>query len=152
MRRAISVLPREAPSAGPVIDTLLLDYDQRQHPTGTHVALRGTGIVIDLAEPVQLRTDDRLALDDGSLVEVVARPEPLLEVRGRDAPDLARIAWMLGDRHVPVEIAERRLRLRPAPGIETLLQAAGVRIAQIEAPFDPEGGAYTHGVAAATGV
>ena len=89
-----------------------------------------------------LRMGDALELDDGSLVEVVVAPEPLIEVRGNDLTHLARLAWHLGDRHVPVQVLANRLRLRRDPALETMLGALGARLTAIEAPFDPEGGAY----------
>ena len=107
-----------------LVDTLLLDYEQRQRPEGSHTALRGTRIEMALAQPVRLQTDDRLILDDDTLIEIVARPEPLYEVRAASSSDLARIAWMLGDRHLPVDISERRLRLRRDPAISALLSDA----------------------------
>jgi len=89
-----------------------------------------------------LRTDDQLLLDDDSVVEIVAQAEPLVEVRA-DVSVLARLAWMLGDRHVAVEILPNRIRLRRDPALEPLLIAAGGKLMAIEAPFEPEGGAYT---------
>ena len=94
----------------------------------------------DLA--VRLRTDDVLVLDDGGLVEIVAEPEPLIEARAGDLPALARLAWHLGDRHVPIQVLERRLRLKRDPAIEALLQSLGAKVVAIDAPFEPEGGAY----------
>jgi len=142
MKRAIAALPGGTASDLPCVDTLLLDYEQRQRPEGRHAGLRGTQIVIALPQPVALRTDDRLVLDDDTLVEIVARPEPLYEVRAGNPSELARIAWMLGDRHLAVDISERRLRVRRDPVIATLLSTAAVRILAIDAPFEPEGGAY----------
>lgn len=147
MKRAIAVLPAANGTGPKAIDTLLLDYAQRQMPQGVYTALRGTQIDIALSQPVRLRTDDCLILDDDTLVEIVARPEPLYELRAGNPSDLARIAWMLGDRHMPVDISERRLRVRRDPAIETLLKDAAVKIMAIEAPFEPEGGAYAHAAA-----
>lgn len=144
MRRAVAVLRAGTASDLRPVDTLLLDYEQRQRPEGPHIALRGTQIAMALAQPVRLRTDDRLILDDDTLVEIVARPEPLYELRAATPSELARIAWLLGDRHLPVDISERRLRVRRDPAIETLLENAAVKIAAIDAPFEPEGGAYSH--------
>jgi urease accessory protein len=89
---------------------------------------------------VVLRTDDVLVLDDGRLVEVVAEPEPLIEVRMADASAMARLAWHLGDRHVPVQVLERRLRVKREPATEALLESLAVKITTIEAPFEPESG------------
>jgi urease accessory protein len=144
MRRAIAVLPAGAASNLRCVDTLLLDYDQRQRLHGSHRALRGTEVEMALAQAVPLQTDDRLILDDETLIEIVARPEPLYELRAASSFDLARIAWMLGDRHCPAEISERHLRVRRDTAIEALLVNAPVKILAIEAPFEPEGGAYSH--------
>ena len=105
---------------------------------------KGTCVELDFPEALMLRTDDTLLLDDGNTVEVVADVEPLLEVRA-EFPVLARLAWMLGDRHVPVEIMPNRLRLRRDPALEALLAAAGGKVRAIDAPFSPEGGAYAIG-------
>ena len=142
MPRATSVQPAVQRKAGNVIDTLILPYAQRQVKQGFLFGVKGTCVELDFAEPVRLRTDDALVLDDGGFIEIVAEPEPLIEARAADLPALARLAWHLGDRHVPVQILERRLRLKADPAIETLLQSLGAKIAEIDAPFEPEGGAY----------
>src|ERR1700751_2319251 len=85
---------------------------------------------------------DAWVLEDGRLVEVVAAPEPLLEIRGRDPQHLVRLAWHLGNRHLPTQITERGLRIRRDHVIEEMLRGLGARLIEIEAPFDPEGGAY----------
>ena len=72
----------------------------------------------------------------------MAEPEPLIEARAADLPALARLAWHLGDRHVPIQVLERRLRLKRDPAIEALLQSLGAKVVAIDAPFEPEGGAY----------
>lgn len=142
MPRATRVLPAaERPSAA-AVDTLILPFAQRQAQKGFLFGVKGTCVELDLPEAVRLRTDDALVLDDGGLVEVVAEPEPLIEVRAADLPALARLAWHLGDRHVPVQILERRLRLKRDAEVEALLDRLGARVVEIEAPFEPEGGAY----------
>jgi len=142
MPRAIAVLPAAERDSKPISDTLLLSHEQRASPHGDFVALRGTKVEIVIREAPRLRTDDRLLLDDGRVVEIVARPEKLIEVRAADVTELARLAWILGDRHIPVEVSERRLRVRYDAATEKLLRAQGARITSIEAPFEPEGGAY----------
>jgi urease accessory protein len=140
MPRAIRVLAAGEPRP-PIVDTLLLTAEQRRMQRGFVFGGKGTCVELDFPEAVTLRTDDALLLDDGSAVEVVADVEPLLEVRA-EFPVLARLAWMLGDRHVPVEIMPNRLRLRRDPALETLLASAGGKVRAIEAPFSAEGGAY----------
>jgi urease accessory protein len=142
MPRAVRVVAAADRQAGPVADTLILPYAQRQVQQGFLFGIKGTCIELDLAEPRQLRTDDALILDDGGIVDVVAEAEPLIEVRAADLTALARLAWRLGDRHVAVQVLDRRLRLRRDPAIEELLRGLGARVTEIEAPFEPEGGAY----------
>jgi urease accessory protein len=124
------------------IDTLILNSEQRRLQTGHFTGVNGTAIGAMLPEPVLLRNGDALELDDGSMVDVVIEPEPLIEIRGNDLTHLARLAWHLGDRHVPVQIFATRLRMRPDGALEAMLKSLGARLTPIEAPFDPEGGAY----------
>mgnify|MGYP001287919876 FL=1 len=106
--------------------------------TGT----RGLEFLLDLEHAVALRGGDALVLEDGRLVEVVAAPEPLVEIRGADPVHLVRIAWHLGNRHLPTQIAGKGLRIRRDHVIEEMVRGLGARVIEIEAPFDPEGGAY----------
>jgi urease accessory protein len=126
----------------PVADTVILDYTQRSTPKIIVTSVKGAAIEIDLHQPVRLRTDDLLVLDDGGLVEVVAAAEPLVEARAADVAGLSRLAWHLGDRHVPVQVLPNRIRAQRDAAVETLLAALGAKVAIIEAPFEPEGGAY----------
>jgi urease accessory protein len=142
MPRATRVQPAAQRQGGNVIDTLILPHAQRQAKQGFLFGVKGTCVEVDFPEQVRLRTDDALVLDDGSLVEIVADAEPLIEARAADLPALARLAWHLGDRHVPVQILEKRLRLQRDPAIEELLAALGAKVIVIDAPFEPEGGAY----------
>lgn len=142
MARVVSVLAAEHAEGRTITDTLLLDHEQRRMPRGTFKALRGTMIEIALPQGERLCSGDVLQLDDGGLIEIIAKPEELLEVRAADPSALARLAWLLGDHHIPVEIHERRLRLHRSDAARALLQPQGARLIDIEAPFEPEGGAY----------
>jgi urease accessory protein len=147
MPRIVKVLAAP-PDAGRIVDTVILTPEQRRAPRGAVTGVKGTRCTFDLAEPVALRAGDLLVLDDGNLIEVVAEPEPLIEARAKDLTALARLAWHLGDRHVPVQLFPNRLRVRRDAAIEALLTRLGAKTVAIEAPFDPEGGAYlasTHG-------
>jgi len=126
----------------PVVDTVILDYAHRSALKVIVTGIKGTVIEIDLRQPARLRTDDLLVLDDNTLVEVVAAPEPLIEARAADIAGLARLAWHLGDRHVPVQVLPNRIRARHDDAIENLLKSLGAKVTAIDAPFEPEGGAY----------
>jgi urease accessory protein len=149
MPRASSVIAAGHRHDRPIADTVILDYAQRNAQKLTVTGAKGGVIEIDLHQPVLLRTDDLLVLDDGSLVEVVAAPEPLIEARLADVAGLARLAWHLGDRHVPVQMLPNRMRARRDSAIESLFKSLGAKLVMIEAPFEPEGGAYGQQPAAA---
>ena len=142
MPRATSVIAAQHRHDRPVADTVILDYAARSAGEGAVTSVKGRIIEIDLHGGVRLRTDDLLVLDDGALVEVVAAPEPLIEARGADVAALARLAWHLGDRHVAVQLLPNRIRALRDEAVEKLLAALGAKVAVIDAPFEPEGGAY----------
>ena len=142
MPRATRVLHAAERQDAAVVDTLILNHAQRQAQKGFLFGVKGICVELDFPEAVRLRTDDALVLDTGGLVEIVAEPEPLIEARAADLPALARLAWHLGDRHVPIQVLERRLRLKRDPVVEALLESLGAKITAIDAPFEPEGGAY----------
>ena len=148
MARVVKIVDAGATGGKPIVDSVILTPEQRRAPRGSVTGVKGARCTFDLAEPVALRSGDLLVLDDGNLIEVVAEPEPLIEARAKDLTALARLAWHLGDRHVPVQLFANRLRVRRDAAIEALLARLGAKTVAIEAPFDPEGGAYvasTHG-------
>ncbi len=123
-------------------DTVVLEFDDRHRRRMAMTGTRGLEFLLDLPETVALRGGDALVLDDGRLVEVVAAPEPLIELRGVDPRQMVRLAWHLGNRHLPVQIAGKHLRIRRDHVIEEMVKGLGASVVEIEAPFDPEGGAY----------
>jgi urease accessory protein len=123
-------------------DTVVLDFDDRHRRRMAMTGTRGLEFLLDLENAVALRGGDALVLEDGRLIEVVAAPEPLLEIRGQDPGHLVRIAWHLGNRHLPTQIMAKGLRIRRDHVIEEMVKGLGARVVEIEAPFDPEGGAY----------
>jgi urease accessory protein len=123
-------------------DTVVLDFDDRHRRRMAMTGTRGLEFLLDREIAVALRGGDALVLEDGRLVEVVAAPEPLLEIRGRDPHHLIRVGWHLGNRHLPTQIMAKALRIRRDHVIEAMVKGLGARVIEIEAPFDPEGGAY----------
>ena len=123
-------------------DTVVLDFDDRHRRRMAMTGTRGLEFLLDLENAVALRGGDALVLEDGRLIEVVAAAEPLIEIRGADPLHLVRIAWHLGNRHLPTQIMPKGLRIRRDHVIEAMVTGLGARIIEIEAPFDPEGGAY----------
>jgi len=150
MLHAHSVVPSGAWSGEPA-DTVVLDYDERYRRRVAMTGVRGLGFLLDLPEAVMLRAGDGLKLGDGRIVEVVAAPESLIEIRAADAAALTRIAWHLGNRHLPTELLRKSLRIRRDPVIEEMARGLGGAIVAIDAPFNPEGGAYVRAAASGHG-
>jgi len=144
MIRATRVEGQYSWKAAPA-DTVVLDFDDRHRRRMAMTGTRGLEFLLDLENAVALRGGDALVLEDGRLVEVVAAPEPLIEIRGTDPQHLVRVAWHLGNRHLPTQITARGLRIRRDHVIEAMVKGLGARVIEIEAPFDPEGGAYAGG-------
>lgn len=126
-------------------DAVVLDFDDRHRHRMAMTGTRGLEFLLDLEDAVALRGGDALVLEDGRLIEVVAAPEPLVEIRGSDPHHLVQIAWHLGNRHLPTQIVGKGLRIRRDHAIEDMVRGLGARVIVIEAPFDPEGGAYAGG-------
>jgi urease accessory protein len=152
MIRATHISPQHRWTEPPA-DTIVLDFDDRHRRRMAMIGTRGLEFLLDLENAVALRGGDALVLDDGRLIEVVAAPEPLLEIRVTDPHHLIRVAWHLGNRHLPTQIVGKGLRIRRDHVIEAMVKGLGARVIEIEAPFDPEGGAYAggHGHAAEPG-
>lgn len=141
MIRATQVLGQYRWTKAPA-DTVVLDFDDRHRRRMAMTGTRGLEFLLDLENAVALRGGDALVLEDGRLIEVVAAPEPLIEIKGADPAHLVRIAWHLGNRHLPTQIMGKGLRIRRDHVIEEMVKGLGARVVEIEAPFDPEGGAY----------
>jgi urease accessory protein len=144
MPRVLKVLG-SSETAGEIVDTLLLKFEDRSKQQGFVFGGKGTCVEFDFPSPPLLRTDDRLLLDDGRLVEVVADVEPVLEVREKDFARGARLVLALGNRHVPVQILANRLRVPAHPDIASFLTERGFKPETVMAPFEPDdGGAHGH--------
>jgi len=142
MLRVTKLLRGREVDATRVVDVVVLNFERRRHCHGTLLGTKGTRLLVAFAEPTPLHGGDGLLLDTGDIVEVAAEPEALLEIRATHRTTLARIAWALGDRHVPVQILSDRLRFRPDATLAALLRDLGGKAEAIVAPCYPEGGAY----------
>jgi urease accessory protein len=124
------------------LDTVVLNFDDRHRRRVMMRGVGGTEFLLDLEEAVALRGGDALVLQDGRLIEVLGAPERLAEIRATDTHHAMQIAWHLGNRHLPVQFMGSRIRIRHDHVIEEMLVGLGAKVAMIDAPFDPEGGAY----------
>jgi urease accessory protein len=144
MARAVRVSPAGT-WHGTAADTVVLDYDQRHRRRLAMKGANGTEFLLDLAQAIALRDGDALVLDDQRIVTVKAAPEPLTEITAHSPSELLRVAWHLGNRHLPAQLDGTRIRIRRDHVIEQMVAGLHAHIRHIEAPFDPEGGAYAAG-------
>ncbi|MEW5686828.1 MAG: urease accessory protein UreE [Pseudomonadota bacterium] len=143
MTAITDVLPAGAWS-GAAVDQVVLDYDGRHRRRIVLTGASGAEYLLDLAEATHLRGGDGLSLPGGGVLEVVAKPEPLIEVTAESPAALLRLAWHIGNRHLAAQVFADRILIRRDHVIAHMLEHQGAVVREVEAPFDPEGGAY-HG-------
>ena len=144
MRRASEIKTVGTWNLARAIDRVVLDADERHRRRITLTGEGGTTFLLDLPHATALKDGDGLVLEDGSIVRVDGKPESLVEVSAASPHELARLAWHIGNRHTDVQIVGDRLRIRRDHVLEEMLRGLGAQITPIEAPFDPEQGAYGH--------
>jgi urease accessory protein len=104
----------------------------------------GLEFLLDLERAHALRHGDGLVLEDGRIIKVLASPEPLTEVRGRDATHLTQLAWQIGNRHLEAQIEQDRIVIRRDHVISAMLIGLDATVKNIEDVFQPVSGAYGH--------
>lgn len=145
MKRFTVVVPAGSFDPAQASDRVVLDYDSRHRRRIVLYGEGGTVVLLDLSEAAHLRDGDALEGEEGGLVLVAAAPERLVEIRAGSQAELIRIAWHLGNRHLPTQLLPDALRIRADHVIEEMVRGLGGTVIAVEAPFDPEGGAYGHG-------
>jgi urease accessory protein len=145
MRRASEIKAAGSWNVATATDRVVLDASERHRRRIALTGEGGTAFLLDLPHAVALKDGDGLVLDDGSIVRVAGKSEPLAEIAAATPHELARLAWHIGNRHTDVQIVGDKLRIRRDHVLEDMLRGLGARLTPIEAPFDPEQGAYTHG-------
>jgi len=142
MRRAIAVHTRGSWPEEAAIDSVTLAYIDRHRRRIRLVADSGTPFLLDLARAQHLSEGDGLELDNGGYLRVCAAPEPVIEIAAPSETDLLRIAWHIGNRHLPLQAVEGKLRIRADHVIAGMVEGLGGQVTWVNAPFDPEVGAY----------
>ncbi len=128
------------------VGSVTLTYNDRHRRRMRLNTDDGEAFLLDLDRAALLRDGDGLRLDDETWVRVTAAPEDVVDVHGNTARETARLAWHLGNRHLPVQILEDGcIRFRYDHVIEAMVRGLGGATDRKQAPFTPEGGAYEGG-------
>jgi urease accessory protein len=141
---AVQILPAGSWDTKREIDRVLIDYDRRFRRRIVLTTVLGGEVLIDLPQAVRLRDGDGLMVESG-VVRVCAQAEELMEIHAHEDGDLVRIAWHLGNRHLPVQLLGEYIRIRADHVIGEMVEGLGGHVETIQAPFDPEAGAYSGG-------
>jgi urease accessory protein len=144
MQSAHEVLPAGTWPEASAIDHISLDYNERHRRRFRYVALQGTEFLLDLARATVLNHGDGLRLEDGRIIKVEAAPEALTEIKATSARELTRLAWHIGNRHLPAQLDGECILIREDHVITDMLRGLGAQVRQINAPFTPESGAYAN--------
>ncbi|BBU62758.1 hypothetical protein MSC49_26930 [Methylosinus sp. C49] len=139
--RAAHRLPAGSWDKGLERGTATLDWDERHRRRRSLTSDQGEAFLLDLAEAARLGEGDGLALEDGSVIRVVAKPEPVLVIEAGTA-GLARLAYHLGNRHLAIQIFVDRLVIRNDSVIADMVKGLGGIVTRRNLPFDAENGAY----------
>jgi urease accessory protein len=145
MRRAFTVHPHGSWPEDEAFDTVTLAYLDRHRRRIRLVGDSGETFLLDLPRPCHLGDGDALELEEGGLIRVCAAPEAVIEIATDDRTLLLRIAWHLGNRHLPVQVTAAGLRIRADPVVAEMVRGLGGRVTARDAVFDPEAGAYSGG-------
>jgi len=121
---------------------LKLPFDSRQKSRLRTKLVSGEEVALLLPRGEVLRGGDLVTASDGRVIEVVAEPEKLLHI---ESDSLPKVAYHLGNRHVPVQVEEGFLRIAEDHVLEEMLKKLGAKVSHVEAPFEPEAGAYAGG-------
>lgn len=148
MKRCSRIVPAFTLAEPPVAaasDRVVLDHDLRHRRRIVLRTVAGAEFLLDLKQAATLRHGDLLVLEDGQTIAVEAAPERLVEIAADDADALMRIAWHLGNRHLPTQLMGDRIRIRYDHVIVDMVKGLGGSAREVMAAFDPEGGAYGFG-------
>ena len=138
---ANKILPNGSWNDNPA-DVITLDEEDRYRRRILLTSDGGYDFMLSLPKAERLENGDGLLLEDGRVIKVLAKPEPLYKVEAGDKLALITLAWHLGNRHQPTEIYDDHLRIRQDAVIADMLEGLGAKLTEISAAFSPVSGAY----------
>jgi urease accessory protein len=145
MSRATAVTRKLAVKADKVVDTVVLDHEDRHRRRIALTGEKGIEVLMDLEKATVLNDGDALKLEDGSLVLVKAAPEKLVRITAHNPKRLMKVAWHIGNRHTPAEIGEEEIFIQADHVLEEMVRGLGAEVSAVERAFQPERGAYDQG-------
>ncbi len=140
-----SQLVRPGEWDGVPADIVELDFLERHRRRLRLTGRWGLSFLLDLPRATVMRDGEALVLSDGRLVAISAKAEPVMDAFAHSPQELGRLAWHVGNRHLPAEIGATAIRLRHDHVIAAMLRGLGAHVHVLEAPFNPEAGAYAAG-------
>lgn len=140
---AHTILPAGTWPPSEACDTIALTYDDRHRRRFAFTASGGTPFLLDLPRAAVLQHGDGLQLSDARIIAVEAAPERLSKVEASSPAALVQLAWHIGNRHLPAQLAADCILIREDHVITQMLEGLGARVTHIHAPFCPESGAYS---------
>ena len=142
MKRATKVL---APGTWrDSVGTVSLTFDDRYRRRTTLTDTKGNTFLLDLEKPRVLQHGEGLQLEGGGVLAVIAADEPIADIHTHSVAETARIAWHIGNRHIPVQVLkDGSLRIRDDHVLVEMIEGLGAHVHRGLAPFSPEGGAYS---------
>ena len=143
--RAVSVLSAGNAGSTTPYGRAVLAHDERHLRRRAIELADGSKVLVDLPEPVTLNDGDRLVLEDGSHVEIIAASEEVYDIRARDAVHLTELAWHIGNRHLAAAIEPGRILILRDHVIKAMLEGLGATVREVSEPFKPVRGAYSGG-------
>jgi urease accessory protein len=131
---------------GPIpYDLVVLSHDERHLRRRVLTTVHDETVLVDLAEPTRMRHGQRLVLEDGRHIEVIAAEEPLYEITASDPAILARVAWHIGNRHARSEVDGDAILIARDHVLKDMLTGLGATVVEVSRPFNPQVPAL-HGV------
>ncbi|CAH2409066.1 urease accessory protein UreE [Mesorhizobium escarrei] len=141
--RAVSVLSAGEAGAVTPYDRAVLVHDERHLRRRAIETARSDRVLVDLPEPVALNDGDRLVLEDGRHIEIIAAEEPLYDIRASGPVHLAELAWHIGNRHLAAAVEANRILILRDHVIKAMLEGLGATVRDVSEPFKPLRGAYS---------
>lgn len=146
MRRAISAERAGLWKEADALASVTLAFDDRHRRRIRLIDDGGEPFMLDLPQATQLNHGDGLALESGGMVKVYAAPEEVLDIICTDPVHTARVAWHIGNRHMPTQVLnEFTLRITYDHVLQHMIEGLGAKTERKTAPFAPESGAYSEG-------